>query len=100
MEPLPLSFAVLLNYLYVAVHQIVDPRQTSNATRYKLGDSDVILGAFSVFFMQCESFLEHQRQTQSRRGKDNAQSSVWDCRDSKLRANPQSLGWSGSGGTV
>jgi hypothetical protein len=31
------------------------------------------LAAFSVFFMQCESFLEHQRQMQSRRGKDNAQ---------------------------
>lgn len=72
MEDLPLSFAVLLNYLNQAVEQIADPRQPSNATRYKL--SDVILGAFSVFFMQCESFLEHQRQMQSRRGKDNAQS--------------------------
>ena len=28
---------------------------------------------FSVFFMQCESFLEHQRQMQSRQGQDNAQ---------------------------
>ncbi len=55
-----------------AVSKIPDPRQASNATRYGL--SDVILGAFSVFFMQCESFLEHQRQMQSRRGKDNAQS--------------------------
>lgn len=72
MENLPLSFAVLLNYLSQAIEQITDPRQPSNATRYKLGD--VILGAFSVFFMQCESFLEHQRQMQSRRGKDNAQS--------------------------
>ncbi|MGG6262866.1 ISNCY family transposase [Leptolyngbya sp. AN03gr2] len=72
MESLPLSFAVMLNYLYEAVQQIADPRQSSNATRYKL--SDVILGAFSVFFMQCESFLDHQRQMQSRRGKDNAQS--------------------------
>ncbi|NJK53018.1 MAG: ISNCY family transposase [Leptolyngbyaceae cyanobacterium SU_3_3] len=72
MESLPLSFAVLLNHLYGAVQQIADPRQPSNATRYKLGE--VILGAFSVFFMQCESFLEHQRQMQSRRGKDNAQS--------------------------
>jgi hypothetical protein len=72
METLPLSFAVLLSYLYQAVREIPEPRQASNATRYKLGD--VILGAFSVFFMQCESFLEHQRQMQSRRGKDNAQS--------------------------
>jgi len=72
METLPLSFAVLLNYLYQAVQQIGDPRQASNATRYKL--SDVIVGAFSVFFMQCGSFLDHQRQMRSRRGKDNAQS--------------------------
>jgi hypothetical protein len=72
MEPLPLSFAMLLNYLCVAIQQIADPRQSSNATRYKLGDG--IMGAFSVFFMQCEWFLDHQRQMQSRRGKDNAQS--------------------------
>jgi hypothetical protein len=72
MEPLPLSFEVLLGYLYRAVSAIRDPRQASNARRYPL--SDVIVGAFSVFFMQCESFLEHQRQMQSRRGQDNAQS--------------------------
>jgi len=72
METLPLSFAVLLGYLYQAIEPIADPRQASNATRYCL--SDAIVGAFSVFFMQCESFLEHQRQMQSRRGKDNAQS--------------------------
>ena len=72
METLPLSFAVLLSYLYQAIEPIADPRQSSNATRYKL--SDVILGAFSVFFMPCESFLDHQRHLQSRQGKDNAQS--------------------------
>lgn len=72
MESLPLSFGVLLNYLQRAISEIDDPRQASNGTRYSLGDA--ILGAFSVFFMQCESFLEHQRQLQSRRGKDNAQS--------------------------
>lgn len=72
MEFLSLSFEGLLGYLSQAVSEIPDPRQASNATRYRL--SDVVLGAFSVFFMQCESFLEHQRQMQSRRGKDNAQS--------------------------
>jgi len=66
MKPPLLSFEGMLGYLSQAVSQIPDPRQTSNATRYRL--SDVILGAFSVFFMQCESFLEHQRQMQSRRG--------------------------------
>jgi hypothetical protein len=71
MEPIPLSFGVLLGYLHRAISQIKDPRQKSNGTRYRL--SDAMLAAFSVFFMQCESFLEHQRQMQSRRGKDNAQ---------------------------
>lgn len=69
--PLTLSFGVLLAYLHQSITGIEDPRQASNGTRYRL--SDAILAAFSVFFMQCESFLEHQRQMQSRRGKDNAQ---------------------------
>jgi hypothetical protein len=71
MEPMILSFGGLLSYLHEAIGQINDPRQASNGRRYSL--KDAILAAFSVFFMQCESFLEHQRQMQSRRGKDNAQ---------------------------
>jgi len=71
MEPLVLNFGLLLGYLQQSIERIPDPRQASNATRYRLGDA--ILAAFSVFFMQCESFLEHQRQMQSRRGQDNAQ---------------------------
>jgi hypothetical protein len=71
MESMPLSFGVLLGYLQQTINQIKDPRQASNGTRYSL--SDAILAAFSVFFMQCESFLEHQRQMQSRCGQDNAQ---------------------------
>ena len=71
MEPLPLSFGVLLGYVHQAISRIEDPRQASNGTRYSL--SDAILAAFSMFFMQSESFLEHQRQMQSRCGQDNAQ---------------------------
>ena len=71
MEPLILSFDVLLGFLDQRIDRIEDPRQASNATRYSLRDA--IVAAFSVFFMQCESFLEHQRQMHSRRGKDNAQ---------------------------
>ncbi|MEM6839839.1 MAG: ISNCY family transposase, partial [Cyanobacteria bacterium P01_C01_bin.120] len=71
MKPLVLSFGVLLGYLQQSIERIPDPRQASNGSRYCLGDA--ILAAFSVFFMQCESFLEHQRQMQSRHGKDNAQ---------------------------
>jgi hypothetical protein len=72
MESLPLSFAVLLSYLHRTIAQVEDPRQASNGTRYRI--SDAILAGFSVFFLQCESFLEHQRQMHSRHGKDNAQS--------------------------
>jgi DDE_Tnp_1-associated len=71
MEPMALSFETLLANLNRTIRQIQDPRQRSNATQYPL--RDVILGAFSAFFMQCESFLEHQRQMASRCGRDNAQ---------------------------
>jgi hypothetical protein len=47
-----------------------DPRLPSNATKYRIGDA--VLGAFSVFFIQSESFLEHQRQMESNQGKSNA----------------------------
>lgn len=71
MEAMPLNFKTLMTYLNRAIYQLQDPRRASNATQYSL--SDVVLGAFSAFFMQCESFLEHQRQMSSRCGQDNAQ---------------------------
>ncbi|WP_179064298.1 hypothetical protein [Nostoc sp. C052] len=49
----------MLGFLQQAA-KIKDPRLTSNATRYSI--KDTVLAAFSVFFMQCESFLEHQCQ--------------------------------------
>lgn len=72
MEPITLSFGVLLGFLECAIAQMKDPRRASNASRSSLKDS--VLAAFSVLLMQCESVLEHQRQMQSRCGKDNAQS--------------------------
>lgn len=66
-----LSFGVLIAYVSRAILQMQDPRKASNATRYRL--SDAVLGAFSVFFMQSESFLEHQRHLESHQGKSNAQ---------------------------
>ncbi|MBC7997617.1 MAG: ISNCY family transposase [Leptolyngbya sp.] len=66
-----LNFAELVERLHQGVASMSDPRKASNATSYSLADA--VLSAFAVFFMQCESFLEHQRQMQSRRGKDNAQ---------------------------
>ena len=71
MKPMKLNFEALIAYLSQAIFQMQDPRQASNATRYSL--SDAVLGAFSVFFMQSESFLEHQRQMESHQGKNNAQ---------------------------
>ena len=41
-------------------------------TKYKI--SDAALSAFSAFFMQCPSFLDHQRQMTQRKGRDNVQS--------------------------
>jgi len=71
MEPVTLSLGRLLGFLQSAIASMKDPRQASNATCYSL--KDAVLTAFSVFFMQCELFLEHQRQMHSRYGKDNAQ---------------------------
>lgn len=59
-----LNFAELMERLHQGVASMSDPRQASNATSYSLADA--VLSAFAVFFM-------HQRQMQSRRGKDNAQ---------------------------
>jgi hypothetical protein len=72
MEPMTLSFGVLIAYLNQAILQMEDPRQTSNATKYSL--KDAVLAAFSVFFMQSESFLSYQQQQESRHGNSNARS--------------------------
>jgi hypothetical protein len=72
MEPMTLSFDVLIAYLNRAIAGMEDPRKTSNATKYSL--KDAVLAAFSVFFMQRESFLDYQRYQESHHSKSNAQS--------------------------
>ena len=72
MEPMTLSFGALITYLNRAIVAMKDPRQASNATQYSLKDG--VLAAFSVFFMQSESFLEYQRHLESHQGHSNAQS--------------------------
>jgi hypothetical protein len=57
MQPITLSFGVLIAYLNQAILQMESPRQTSNATKYSL--KDAVLVTLSVFFMQSESFLEY-----------------------------------------
>ncbi len=71
MELIKLNFGVLIAYVSGAILQIQDSRKASNGNRYSLGDA--VLRAFSVFFMQSESFLEHQRQMESHQVKNNAQ---------------------------
>lgn len=62
----------VLGYFQMVIAGMADPRSASNATRYRL--KDAVLGAFAGFFLQNESFLEYQRQLNSRCGRDNAQS--------------------------
>ena len=67
-----LNFESLLGDLQAEIAKIADPRKPSNATRYSF--RDVMLGAFSAFFMQSSSFLEYQEQLNSEQGRNNAQS--------------------------
>jgi hypothetical protein len=64
-----LNFTLLLRWLHQLIEQLEDPRQPSNGTKFGL--KDIVLGAFAVFYMQCPSFLEHQRQVRSYHGHDN-----------------------------
>ena len=50
MQEKVLIFSILLDFLHEASKEVKDPRGSSNATKYKV--SDVILAAFSMFFMQ------------------------------------------------
>ena len=72
MQPTILVFSVFLDFLQEEIKKIKDPRSKSNATKFKIDEA--MLSAFSMFFMQSQSFLEYQRQLQSRSGKDNVQS--------------------------
>lgn len=71
MKDLPLNLARLQQYLHQAIAQMQDPRKPSNNTKYSL--EEAVIGGFIAFFMQSESFLEHQRHLNSRSGMDNAQ---------------------------
>ena len=77
MPPTILVFSVFLDFLQEGIEKIKDPRSKSNAIKLKI--SDAMLSAFAMFFMQCQSFLEYQRQLQSRSGKDNVPSSKLVC---------------------
>ena len=67
-----LEIPQLIQFLNQELHDLPDQRKPGNNTRYKV--EDAVKGAFSVFFTQSPSFLEHQRLMKSSKGKDNASS--------------------------
>jgi hypothetical protein len=66
-----LGITMLLGYLQGVIPRIIDHRQPSPNKKYSI--MDAVMSAFSIFFFQCESFLEYQKQLNSRKGRDNAQ---------------------------
>jgi len=61
-----------MQFLRQQLHDLPDERNPGNNTKYKV--EDAMMAAFSIFFTQSESFLEHQRLMKSSKGKDNAES--------------------------
>ena len=49
----------LINFLIQELDNLPDHRKPGNNTKYEI--SDGVLSAFSIFFTQSPSFLEHQR---------------------------------------
>lgn len=66
-----IQFDTLLGYLQSVIATLPDVRRPSPNQRYLIRDA--VLSAFGIFFMQCPSFLEYQRQLHSRQGRDNAE---------------------------
>jgi hypothetical protein len=64
------SFETLIKSLRGAIQSFPDKRTGDNLT-YTM--EDAALGAFSVFFTQCPSFLAHQKAMEEVKGKSNAQ---------------------------
>ena len=69
-QKLSLSFDGIVDFLRTTFKRLPDKRRGKNK-QYTM--EDIGLSAFSVFFMQCPSFLAHQRLMQEARGKNNAQ---------------------------
>ena len=67
--PKPLSLSQIMKQFQTKWQDLPDHRKVSNNTRYQI--SDAAIGAFSVFFMQCASFLAHQRDIKKQKGRDN-----------------------------
>jgi hypothetical protein len=66
-----LSIDRLVKKIKEAARQFPDLRTGKN-TQY--GMEDAVMGAFSVFFTQCASFLEYQQEMKRSKGRSNAES--------------------------
>ena len=66
-----LRLGQLIKELRQVFDKFPDQRRGKNS-QYEMADAG--LGAFSVFFIQCASFLEHQEELQRTKGRSNAQS--------------------------
>ena len=69
---LAIGMPELLSMLTAELDDLPDERKPSNNTKYTV--EEALLSAFSVFFLQSRSFLEHQRLMKSQKGRDNAAS--------------------------
>ncbi len=69
---LAIGMPELLSMLSAELNDLPDERKPSNNTRYTV--KEAIKSAFSVFFMQSRSFLDHQRLMRTQKGRDNAAS--------------------------
>lgn len=67
-----LEISELMQFLRQELHDLPDERKPGNNTKYQV--EDAVMAAFSVFFTQSPSFLDHQRLMKSNKGKDNAES--------------------------
>jgi hypothetical protein len=67
-----LEIPELIQILRSLLHDLPDERKPGNNTKYQV--EDAVMAAFSVFFTQSPSFLDHQRLMKSNKGKNNAES--------------------------
>ena len=69
---LAIGMPELLSMLTAELEELPDERKQGNNTKYRV--EEALKSAFSVFFMQSTSFLDHQRLMKSQKGRDNAAS--------------------------
>nr|CAO86820.1 unnamed protein product [Microcystis aeruginosa PCC 7806] len=67
-----LEISELMQFLRQELDDLPDERKPGNNRKYEV--EDAVMAAFSVFFTQSPSFLDHQRLMKSNKGKDNAES--------------------------